>query len=301
VNGPHVVTVVQPGRVPLHLLVRDRLPIGRAGDGLVLADERVSRRHCELRVRAGQLVVTDTGSSNGTLVNGTPVSGTQVLHDGDELQIGDTRIEVGSVEDAGPPPASIGSTVVGSLEPSVPTQEQSLLRASIVGTTLTLVFSDIVDSTVLVHRLGDQRWLEVLGRHDELTRRLVGRFRGTEVKGQGDGFLLTFPSARHALLFSIDLQKELDRTRAAEPAFPVHVRVGVHTGEVLHSSGDVFGRHVHRAARVAATAGSDEIVASALVRELAESMGDIAFGPAEHVVLKGFDGEQVVHEVLWRD
>lgn len=300
-NEPHLVTVRQPGHVPLHLVVRDRLPIGRAGDGLVLADERVSRRHCELSVRAGQLVVTDTGSSNGTLVNGTPVSGTQVLHDGDELQIGDTRIEVGSADGAGPPSTPMGSTVLGALEPTVQPDEQSLLRASIVGTTLTLVFSDIVDSTVLVHRLGDQRWLEVLGRHDELTRRLLRELHGTEVKGQGDGFLLTFPSARHALLFSMRLQEELDTARATDETFPVHVRVGVHTGEVLHASGDVFGRHVHRAARIAAAATGDEIIASALVHELAESMGDLRFGPPRAIPLKGFEGEQVVHEVLWRD
>ena len=306
----HRVCIRQPGHVPLHLVVVDRLPVGRAGDGLLIDDDRVSRHHCELRVEGGSLTVRDTGSSNGTLVNGSPLAGTAVLGSGDVVEIGGTRIEVGTPKDR---PDAIGATVIGRAETitgdatsivappieQVDEGDRDQLRASVIGTTLTLVISDIVNSTVLVHQLGDREWLARLGRHDEISRVEIERLRGTVVKGQGDGFLLTFPSARHALLFSIALQQGLARERAADPTFPIHVRVGVHTGEVMHSAGDVFGRHVHRAARVSSIAGPDEIVASSLVRELAEPMGDIQFGPAESVELKGFDEPQSVNRVLW--
>ena len=201
------------------------------------------------------------------------------------------------------PSATSGSVASGSVasEPAVASGpvEQDSLRASVVGTTLTLVISDIVDSTTHVHRLGDREWLRQLGRHDELTREQIDRYRGTVVKGQGDGFLLTFPSARHALLASTALQRALAAERADDPAFTVHVRIGVHTGEVIHSGGDVFGRHVHRAARVASVADGDEVVVSSLVRELAETMGDLRFGPPVEVELKGFEGVHTVHQLHW--
>ncbi len=320
-----------PGHMTLHLLVEELLPVGRAGNGLIVADERMSRRHCEFRVHAGTLLVRDCGSSNGTTVNGEGLGEERGLRSGDVVTAGDTRIEV---IDAGGPDAEVGSTVTGTIvgkagdvvvsrevadtSSTAPTEQSPLLegggltrapvpsdeedaslRASIVGGTITMVLTDIVGSTDLVHQFADRRWLEVLGRHDTIARDLVTRYHGTEVKAQGDGFLLTFPSARHALLFAMSMQHDLERERAGDPSFPIRVRIGVHTGEVLHADGDVFGRHVHRAARIAGLAQSGQILVSSLVRELAEPMGDIDFGDAHGVELKGFPGTAMVSEVRW--
>ncbi len=322
-TGEHRVVVRQDGRVPLVLIVTDRLPIGRAGDGLIVDDDRVSRRHCELAVHDGVLTVRDLASSNGTLVNGSAIAGRRGLEPGDVVELGGVVVEVLGTSQrvteirAEADVDELGATIVGRLDPGTPTeevgsvpavvaggavdsaQEADSLRASVVGTTLTLVISDIVDSTTHVHRLGDREWLRQLGRHDEISRQQIQRFRGTVVKGQGDGFLLTFPSARHALLASTALQRALAAERSADPDFTVRVRIGVHTGEVIHSGGDVFGRHVHRAARVASTADGDEVVVSSLVRELAETMGDLRFGPAVEVELKGFEGVHTVHQLHW--
>ena len=123
---------------------------------------------------------------------------------------------------------------------------------------------------------------------------------GREVKGQGDGFLLTFPSARHGALFAVDLQRALARARAQDPAFPVHVRVGVHTGEVIVDSGDIFGWHVNMAARVAGQGGADEVVVSALVHQVLSSADDLAFDPPRAVPLKGLEGTYLVHPLRWR-
>jgi class 3 adenylate cyclase len=163
-----------------------------------------------------------------------------------------------------------------------------------------MVFSDIVDSTALNDRLGDQVWFEWLGRHNELLRGQVSRYGGTEIKGQGDGFMLTFPSARHAVLFSISVQRDLQQARSTDPDFGVHVRLGVHTGEVIHQSGDIFGRHVNLAARVAAQGGGDEIVVSRLVHELVSTMGDLDFAEPREAQLKGLPGSHLVYPVRWR-
>ncbi len=63
----------------------------------------------------------------------------------------------------------------------------------------TVLFTDIVDSTRQVAELGDQRWRELLDRHDEVTRRELVRFRGTELKTTGDGFLATFDGPARAV------------------------------------------------------------------------------------------------------
>jgi hypothetical protein len=68
--------------------------------GLALADPGVSRRHAAVRESAGSITVEDLGSSNGTFVNGRPISGEVELADGDEIQIGGTMISVHSSEAA---------------------------------------------------------------------------------------------------------------------------------------------------------------------------------------------------------
>ncbi len=121
---------------------------------------------------------------------------------------------------------------------------------------------------------------------------------GTEVKAQGDGFLLTFGSARRALCFATELQTRLAAWRATH-GVELQVRMGIHTGEVIHDHGDLFGRHVNQAARVAALAGPSEILASELVHQLTAPMTDFTFGPPRSVTLKGFSGTYVVRAVAW--
>ena len=73
------------------------LTIGRAGDNrLVVHDGRVSRHHARLQVRRGSLILTDLGSTNGSRVNGTPVTEV-VLGEGDQIELGDTVLVVESV------------------------------------------------------------------------------------------------------------------------------------------------------------------------------------------------------------
>ena len=277
--SPARLEVHAPG-VPARLVVVEALlEVGRATDGLVLADERCSRRHCRFEATPSGLVVEDLGSTNGTYVNGATIVGPTRVRAGDVVMVGSSRIVV--ADDGAPPVASapsgdeVGATV-------------DRLRASVVGGTVTIAFTDIVDSTAIGVGLGDRAWFALLGRHDRITRGLLPDFEGTEIKHQGDGFMLAFPSARQAVGFGAALQRELARRRALDASFPVHVRMGVHTGEVLRVDGDLFGRHVNIAARVAGAAAADEVLVSQLVFELVSAMGDLDFGPPRDALLKGF-------------
>jgi class 3 adenylate cyclase len=165
---------------------------------------------------------------------------------------------------------------------------------------VTIVFSDIENSTSRAVELGDVAWMEVLKVHNAIVRRQVARFRGTEVKTQGDSFMLTFTSARAALDAMIETQRALQTWARSQPANAVRVRVGVHTGEAIRQHDDLFGKHVMLAARVANAARGGEILVSSLVREIVEARGDLEFGEPRTVELKGLAGDWIVHPVEWR-
>lgn len=74
----------------------------------------------------------------------------------------------------------------------------------------------------------------------------------------------------------------------------------MHTGEVIvGDNGDLFGHHIHVAARVASQAAGAEIVVSALTRSILETRGDIVFGDPRLVELKGIPGQHSIFPVLW--
>src|SRR4029078_11266277 len=112
---------------------------------------------------------------------------------------------------------------------------------------VTMLMTDIVDSTKTAAKIGDAAWRESLSKHNRLIRRQLERFGGREVDTTGDGFLAAFTSAEAGLRAALSIQD-------AVGAAAVQVRAGVHTGEVaLLSGGRLRGIAVHEAARIMAS------------------------------------------------
>ncbi len=156
--------------------------------------------------------------------------------------------------------------------------------------TVTIVFTDIVDSTVLNNRLGDHAWLDVLRRHNRVIDDATTAHGGRVVKTQGDGSMLAFSSARRAVACARDIQHGIGRV-FAETSPPINVRIGVHTGDAVLEADDFFGNTVNFAARVASQALGGEVLVSSLVRELvAGAETGIAFLESRDVELRGLDG-----------
>jgi class 3 adenylate cyclase len=147
----------------------------------------------------------------------------------------------------------------------------------------TLLFTDLVDSTQMASRLGDTRWRELLSRHFESVRADLERFQGREVTTTGDGIVATFDGPARALHCAAAI-----RRRANED--DLHIRSGVHVGEVELVGDDVRGVAMHEAARIMAAAETDEILVSELTRALAVSAG-LQFEDRGTRALKGLDGE----------
>jgi class 3 adenylate cyclase len=147
----------------------------------------------------------------------------------------------------------------------------------------TLLFTDLVDSTVIAGQLGDGAWRELLSGHFELARAQIERFGGREVKTTGDGLLATFAGPAQALQCAAAICRAANREG-------LHLRAGVHVGEVELVGSDVRGVAVHEAARIMAKAGEDEILVSEITRTLALTSG-LVFEDRGHHTLKGFPGQ----------
>lgn len=128
---------------------------------------------------------------------------------------------------------------------------------------MTLLMSDIVESTPMAARLGDAAWRQVLADHNRIVRSQVARLRGREIDTTGDGFLVAYDSPAAA----IDSAKAI---RDAVRTIGLEVRIGVHTGEVEIAADGLRGIAVHTTARVMAAAGPSQIVMTAVTRTLAE-------------------------------
>jgi class 3 adenylate cyclase len=143
----------------------------------------------------------------------------------------------------------------------------------------TVLFTDVVGSTDRAAAVGDQAWRELLGRHDAIVRGLLARYRGSEVKTTGDGFLATFDGPARAVKCAEGI------CRAVQP-LGLEVRAGCHTGEIELLGDDVGGLAVHIAARVAALAGPSEVLVSSTVKDLVIGSG-LAFADRGEHELKG--------------
>jgi class 3 adenylate cyclase len=163
--------------------------------------------------------------------------------------------------------------------------------------TVTILFTDIEDSTVLTERMGDLGWMKLLGEHNELIREQVQSNSGFVVKTQGDGFMLAFASARRALHCATGIQQAVSGLKADGGA-SVRVRIGLHTGEVVKNEDDFFGKSVILASRIAGIARGGQVLVSGLVRDLTESSGEFAFGEARELELKGLSGTHRVFELV---
>jgi class 3 adenylate cyclase len=167
--------------------------------------------------------------------------------------------------------------------------------------TVTIMFSDIEDSTVLTERLGDRAWQDVLREHNALVRDQLRAYGGYEVKTMGDGFMVAFQSAKKGLDCAIAIQRAFAERNAAHGEH-VRVRIGLHAGEAIKEGDDFYGKNVIVASRVAGQAKGAQVLVSSMVHQLVESSVDTSlFGEPRDVELKGLANAQRVYEVRWRE
>ena len=148
---------------------------------------------------------------------------------------------------------------------------------------MTVLFTDIVDSTAHAASMGDKAWSALLEQHDTAAARAVEHHRGVVVKRTGDGLLATFdgPGREYA---------PLGEVRQAVQPLGIDVRAGLHTGEVERRADDVAGIGVHIGARVSALAGPGEVLVTSTVKDLVTG-SELEFEDRGPRTLKGVPGD----------
>ena len=163
----------------------------------------------------------------------------------------------------------------------------------------TVMFTDIVGSTDLTQRLGDDAAMEFLHLHDAIVRDALAACKGREVKHTGDGIMASFVSAAGAVRCAAQIQHALAH-QAGHRGHRLQVRIGGAAGEPVERNSDIFGATVQLAARLCAYAQPEQILVSSVVAELCIGKG-LTFRPLGEVALKGFDHAVRVHAVEWSD
>jgi class 3 adenylate cyclase/tetratricopeptide (TPR) repeat protein len=163
-----------------------------------------------------------------------------------------------------------------------------------------ILVTDLVDSTGIRARVGEERADELQRIHDAILRDTVIASHGEVVKGTGDGVMACFHSTTDALGAAVGMQQQFETYSArADAIAPIAIRVGMSVGDVVHQDGDIFGTAVIEAARLESAAETGQILCSELVRTLARGRGGFDFELVGLLELKGLPEPVAACEVLW--
>jgi class 3 adenylate cyclase len=154
----------------------------------------------------------------------------------------------------------------------------------------TVLFTDIVGSTELAASVGDIRWTELLADHDRRARAELERFHGVYVDSTGDGLLARFDGPARAVRCARSIAD------AVRP-LGLEIRAGCHTGEIEVDGDRIRGLAVHIGARVAAMAGTGEVLTTSTVKDLTAGSG-LTFEDAGEHALKGVPDRWRVYRVV---
>jgi class 3 adenylate cyclase len=253
--------------------------IGRSADADVRLwwDPSASLLHAEaICLRTHWLIADDGMSRNGTFVNGERLNGRRRLRDGDAIRVGRTTLAFRDIR-------ARGDATTISDQASEPA-------------TVTLLFTDLVGSTELLDRLGDDAAESARREHFSLLRAAAREHGGREVKSLGDGLMVAFGSVRGAVACAVRMQQLL----AALPGEQaMRLRIGLNAGETISTEDDYFGAPVVVAARLCDRAGAGQILASEVVRSLVGGRGRYRFLPLGAIRLKGLSEPVTAFELDW--
>jgi adenylate cyclase len=167
----------------------------------------------------------------------------------------------------------------------------------------TVVFADLVGSTDMFQRLGDEVASRFVAQWVGMMREVFEQHQGRIVKLLGDGVFVVFRQPGDALAACISIQKHLQDTPMAPggAGAPVQVQMGVESGEVVELDGDCFGDTVNSAARLADLAGAAQILTTQNVWSALVPMQRASLRELGAMHLRGRAEASHVYRVEWHE
>jgi class 3 adenylate cyclase len=159
-----------------------------------------------------------------------------------------------------------------------------------------IMFTDLLDSTLMTTKYGDSKALHMLHIHNVITRNALRKYHGNEIKHTGDGIMASFVSVPNAVQCAIEIQEAFRNHNHENPEETLHLRIGLSAGEPIEENGDLFGKAVQLAARLCATAEPGQILAGQLVWDMCRE-DSLPFLDMGDLMLKGFSDSVRVYKV----
>jgi class 3 adenylate cyclase len=258
--------------------------IGRSEDVdlSLMWDASVSTVHAEAVWLGTHWTIVDEGMSrNGTFVNNERVRARRRLRNGDLIRVGRTVLTFNEGSAAGRSP----TTIIDGISPTG---------------TMTLLFTDLVGSTMLLDQVGDDAGDRFLRDHFSILRNAINNHNGEEVKTLGDGLMVAFPSALSAVACAREMHQSCAAHVAGSSAHGRGLRIGLNAGEVTRAEDDYFGMPVVVAKRLCDRAAAGQAIVSDVVRVLVGSRGEHRFTALGALELKGLTDPVEAFELDWR-
>lgn len=165
--------------------------------------------------------------------------------------------------------------------------------------TRSVLFSDIVGSTEMRARLGEEAADRLRRWHDQVLRETIKAERGVVIKGLGDGVMAAFSSSASAISCAVSLNQQFQRHARDTPQESISLRIGVSSGDVSLENGDCFGMPVVEASRLCAAANAGQILVADVARLLSRGRRGFRFQSMGDLSLKGIPDPVPAFEVLW--
>jgi len=182
--------------------------------------------------------------------------------------------------------SSIVEAFLGRLKDPAPVN--SYEESSIDSAFRAIMFTDLVDSTLMSTLYGDTRALHLLHIHNAITRNALRAYKGSEVKHTGDGIMASFEGVKDAVECAIAIQKGFIEHNKSNPNEELLLRIGLSAGEPIEEYGDFFGKCVQLAARLCSHAEPSQIVVAKVVYDECSGSG-LSFSDMGEITPKGFD------------
>lgn len=163
---------------------------------------------------------------------------------------------------------------------------------------VTILFTDIEDSTKLWDKHGDIKGRLMVDRHNRLLFPIVKKFRGRIIKTIGDSIMAAFKNPKAAIKTAIAMQQILADERHKDKRFNLKIRIGIHTGEAIVEYKDVFGDVVNVASRIEGLCTGNQILIS---QRTADMLGrhDFKLTNRGSSILKGKIKKITLYSVNW--
>ena len=165
-----------------------------------------------------------------------------------------------------------------------------------------VMFTDTVGFTSST-QANEGKSLELLRQQGELVRPILALHKGREIKSTGDGYLVEFDSALKAVQCAINVQRHLYERNSEGAHAPIHIRIGVHLGDVVENGNDILGDAVNIAARIEPLAEPGGICVSGAVYDQVHTKVPDRFAKLPPQAMKGIHGSIDVYRVVlpWKD